>query len=941
MKTYLLTFGLGIILALNGFSQTEIKGEMLDENGEALIGATILIEGTTNGAITDIDGKFAFSTYSEPPFNLKVSFIGYKDQIIAFSDKGQKLKIKMEPSALMLEMLEISDFRVSEKQRQDPLTVESMDILAIKETPADNFYDGLAMMKGVDLTSASLGFKVINTRGFNSTSPVRSLQLIDGVDNQSPGLNFSLGNFLGSSDLDVMKVDVVAGASSAFYGPGAFNGVIDMTTKNPFDFQGLSFSTKIGERSMQEYAVRWAHVIKNKDGKPKFAYKFNFFYMQAEDWYAENYDPIDGSDIPSDNPGGKDAVNIYGDETFDDKSDLFSKLQYPGYGVVHREGYKEIDLADYGTDNLKANIGLYYNLFDSVQVSYNINYSTGTTVYQGDNRYSLKGVQFMQNKFELGKKNKWFVRAYATHEDAGQSYDIVTAGVRLVESTMTTDINGNDNWFTRYRTNWGGRDYARKLKQFEGYPDISDYETDELWEAALDDWLVQYHDTLVTWHNQLRADLDEDNRAGNPKYKPGTAEFDSAFADITSRTFTEGGALFYDKSALYHIHGEYKFNIEKVKFVLGANYRLYTPNSRGTIFQDTLTYERIKTDSGFVKTDSSYRQIRNYEYGAYLGVGRAFLDKKLETNFTLRMDKNQNFNFLFSPALSAVYTPIKNHTFRTTFSSAIRNPTMADQYLYYNVGRAILLGNLNGYDSLITVNSFVDYLAEINTDTLEYFSVAAIKPEKVKTIEFGYRGIFFDKVYIDLGVYKSWYQDFIGYRIGIDSEFDVIGFPQNPQVYRLAANAESIVQTQGLSIGGNYFYAKKHALNANYSYNQLTAGEEDEIIPAYNTPKHKYNLGISGRDIILPVLKFGRWGYSVNYRWVQGFKFEGSPQFSGDIASYGLLNAQVNYSIPKWFVTIKGGASNVLNNQVYQVYGGPRIGRLSYISLVFEWNRLY
>ena len=258
------------------------------------------------------------------------------------------------------------------------------------------------------------------------------------------------------------------------------------------------------------------------------------------------------------------------------------------------------------------------------------------------------------------------------------------------------------------------------MKQFEGYPDISDYETDELWEAALDDWLVQYHDTLVTWHNQLRADLDEDNRAGNPKYKPGTAEFDSAFADITSRTFTEGGALFYDKSALYHIHGEYKFNIEKVKFVLGANYRLYTPNSRGTIFQDTLTYERIKTDSGFVKTDSSYRQIRNYEYGAYLGVGRAFLDKKLETNFTLRMDKNQNFNFLFSPALSAVYTPIKNHTFRTTFSSAIRNPTMADQYLYYNVGRAILLGNLNGYDSLITVNSFVDYLAEIKKNSGRY-----------------------------------------------------------------------------------------------------------------------------------------------------------------------------------------------------------------------------
>lgn len=84
------------------------------------------------------------------------------------------------------------------------------------------------------MTTASLGFKVINTRGFNSTSPVRSLQIIDGVDNQAPGLNFSLGNFLGSSELDVLKVDIVVGASGAYYGPNAFNGVISMETKSPF-----------------------------------------------------------------------------------------------------------------------------------------------------------------------------------------------------------------------------------------------------------------------------------------------------------------------------------------------------------------------------------------------------------------------------------------------------------------------------------------------------------------------------------------------------------------------------------------------------------------------------------------------------------------------------------------------------------------------------------
>src|SRR5690625_7232099 len=101
-----------------------------------------------------------------------------------------------------------------------------MEILAMKQAPAVNFYDGMGALKDIDLTAASLGFKVINTRGFNSTSPVRSLQIIDGVDNQAPGLNFSLGNFLGASELDLQKVDVIVGASSAYYGPNAFNGEI-------------------------------------------------------------------------------------------------------------------------------------------------------------------------------------------------------------------------------------------------------------------------------------------------------------------------------------------------------------------------------------------------------------------------------------------------------------------------------------------------------------------------------------------------------------------------------------------------------------------------------------------------------------------------------------------------------------------------------------------
>ena len=239
-------------------AQERLHGSITDEeSGEPLIGASILIQGTTRGTVTDFDGSFEIRV-DALPVTLEISYLGYETLVQEINDASGRLDYELAPtSGITLAVTEVTGQRISDKQKAAPLTVESLDVLAIKETPSDNFYDGLGSLKGVDLTAASLGFKVVNTRGFNSTSPVRSLQIIDGVDNQSPGLNFSLGNFLGASELDVVKVDLIVGASSAFYGPNAFNGVISMETKNPFYQKGLSASVKAGERSLLETAIRW------------------------------------------------------------------------------------------------------------------------------------------------------------------------------------------------------------------------------------------------------------------------------------------------------------------------------------------------------------------------------------------------------------------------------------------------------------------------------------------------------------------------------------------------------------------------------------------------------------------------------------------------------------------------------------------------------------
>ncbi len=934
-----------VLLGVRTQAQT-LKGTVKDsKSGEFLVGVSVVIKGTTTGAVTDFDGNFQFSVSQNPPLVLLASYIGYTPQETIVSDFSKAISIKLSPNEVQLKSVEISDIRISEKQKESPLTVESMDIIAIKQTSAANFYEGLGQLKGVDLTSASIGFKVINTRGFNSTSPVRSLQIIDGVDNQAPGLNFSLGNFLGCNEIDVQKVELVVGASSAFYGPNAFNGVIAMNTKSPFIHQGLSVSVKTGERDLFEGAVRYAKAFKNKKGEEKFALKANLCYMRANDWVADNLDATPQSLTNKDNPGGYDAVNRYGDEP--ERGNVALTFTSPGLNRYNRTGYEEKDIVDYNTKNLKAALSLHYKLKPEVELIYASNFGNGTTVYQGDNRYSLKDILFFQNRLEIKKENKFFLRAYATNEDAGNSYDAVFTALLLQDS-----VKPNDKWAVDYR-NFYNTKMVPRVKNLPEYPPFT-FPVPPDYVDNINAVLARYPDSMLLYHQNSR---DYADGVGNPVFgylarlQPGTEEYNNALKTITSRTsFTEGGSRFYDKSALYHVQGEYKFTPSIFDFTIGGNYRMYRPDSKGTIFSDTVyavfdTVFDAQTNAVRSTTkELKRRKITNQEFGVYAGIEKRLLEEKLKLNLTARVDKNQNFNYVFSPAASLVYTHAKNYTVRASFSSAVRNPTLTDQYLYYNVGRAILLGNINGRDSLVTLPSLFDFLDTRNTDTLNYFNVKPIRPEQVKTIELGTRLILFKNLFADASYYYSFYKYFIGYKLGADLAYDKqTSIVTNTQIYRVAANSEDVVTTQGFSIGLTYFFKRYYSIGGNYSWNVLNQKDSiDPIIPAFNTPEHKYNLTFSGRDIEATL--FG-WhlrnlGYSINYKWIQGFLYEGSPQFTGNVPTYDMLDVQVNYHIPKIYTTIKVGASNVLNNKQFQVYGGPKIGRLSYISFLFDLGNL-
>ena len=938
-----------LLFTFSAIAQIQIKGKIIDGlSNETLIGATVIIKESGKGTSTNFDGEYSIIYKGKLPTILSISYLGYKSLEIEVNSQNPKA-IKLFADSKNLKEVKVVDSRITQKQKEAALTVESLDMIAIKETPSANFYDGLGALKGVDITAASLGFKVINTRGFNSTSPVRSLQIIDGVDNQSPGLNFSLGNFLGSSELDIQRVEIIQGASSAYYGPNAFNGVISMETRNPFMQPGLSIQYKFGSRNLFENSVRLAEKFQNSKGEDIFAFKINVSYMQAHDWEADNMAAVDGT-TSSDNPGGYDAINRYGDEDTDgnlnDVRDNFNLnyFTHPGLGKFHRTGYMEKDIVDYNTKNFKAQSSLHFMLTPKTELIYALNYSTGTTVYQGDNRFSLKNIQFWQNKFELRQKDKFFIRAYRTEEDAGDSYDAVFTALKLQEYNQVD----NQEWYTAYKNNWKDNfswddvnfEYLMQL-------DSMDFNTGSFYYSYLinetaytqneftnicDSVLNANTDLIIANHGTVRDLTDlESNRL-----VPGTEEFKAALEDITSKTaYLHGGTGFYDKSALNHIHSEYQFNPDFATIKIGANFRQYTPDTKGSLFMDTAT------------------MITNKEAGFYTGIETNLFGEFLKMNSTFRADKNENFDLNFSPAMSLVLKPSEKDIIRFSFSSAIRNPTLSDQYLYYNVGRAILIGNLEGHgedygENLVTVQSLINYYlpAQLSKDSLEFFSVAPIKPEKAQSFEVGYRSTFFNKVYLDANYYYSKYTDFIGYQIGV--KFDTIG-NSNPdaydismpsiQAYRMAANAQSTVTTQGASIGMNYYLSPNITLNGNYSWNKLNKeGEDDPIIPAYNTPEHKYNLGVVGRDIHLSATKniLRDFSFSINYKWVEEFIFEGSPQFTGIVPTYDLVDLQISKKMQQLNATIKVGSSNLLNNMHYEVYGGPYIGRMTYCSLLFD-----
>ena len=200
-RYYFLLIGLLFFSISLTFAQenTTISGTVKDQDtGETLIGVNILVKGKVSGTITDVNGKFSITVNSAPPLTLIFSMVGFGSQEVNItSSNPPPLEVVLAEQTFLGQEVVVSASRVEESILQSPVSIEKMDILDIREAPGDSYYKAISNLKGVDVTSSSINFQILNARGFNSTGNTRFVQLTDGMDTQAPSLNFPIGNLNG------------------------------------------------------------------------------------------------------------------------------------------------------------------------------------------------------------------------------------------------------------------------------------------------------------------------------------------------------------------------------------------------------------------------------------------------------------------------------------------------------------------------------------------------------------------------------------------------------------------------------------------------------------------------------------------------------------------------------------------------------------------------
>jgi outer membrane receptor protein involved in Fe transport len=808
--------------------------------------------------------------------------------------------------------------RISESLLRSPVSIEKLKGSAIKLSAAPSFFDALENVKGVQLITPSLGFRIINTRGFANTTNVRFTQLVDGVDNQAPHLGAPIGNVMGPSDLDIESVEIIPGTASALYGLNAINGLANFITKDPFKTTGISFQQKTGVNHVgdsesgvklfSETSFRIAELLSKK-----FAFKLNGTYTAGYDWIANNTTDQNGTanaklGIQS-GPGnpGYDPINGYGNESSDRRTITLGGKQYS----VARTGYAEKDLTSYGLHNVKVDAALAYKLTPNTQLTYTFRFADLDNIYQRANRFRLKGYTLQQHALEL-KNDIYQVRAYWTQENTGKSYNLRSAG-----ENQDRNFKSDNVWYTDY---------------------------------------TNAFNTATTAGATVAQALQNARTAADAgRYQPGTTAFTNKLNELADVNNWDIGSALRVKDELLHAEGQ--VNISNA---ISKDFRKKTGLDLLTGF-DHRTYI-IHPDGNYFINYTPGQEYSNINYsktGGFIQAAKELFNDKLKVSATLRADRNDYFDLKLNPRFTLVYSPAIEHNIRVSFQSGYRFPSIFEAFSNVNSGGVKRIGGLRVASNGVFENSYLrtsidafqaavknDFNAGSTTNAaiekekglLKKNPYTYLKPEHINSFETGYKALFFEgKLNFDADVYYNKYDNFIAQveaNVPGTAKPDSIPYylnDKNKQArYRLWTNSQSKVYNIGGSLGLSYQLLQKYLLSGNVTYSKLQRKtNEDALEDGFNTPQWITNLSFGGNRVA------GNLGFNVTYKWQSGYYWQ-SFLVNGDVAAYGTVDAQVNYDFIGTKLNVKLGATNLTNKYYNSFLGGPAVGGFYYTTLTYS-----
>lgn len=946
----------------------EISGRVTDQvSQQPLPDVSVQVKGTVTGTITGKTGDFKLRTKTKLPFTLIFSSVGFQQQEFEVANLGSSLQIALATQTILGSDVVVTASRVAESILRSPVAIEKLDIRAIKETAAPSFYDALENVKGVQMTTASLTFKVPNTRGFNIPNNFRFMQLVDGVDMQAATLGVPLGNAIGPTELDIQSVEITPGAASALYGMNAINGMANLITKSPFIHQGLSFYQKTGINHVDgidhdpailtETAVRYAKAFNNK-----FAFKINFDYMQGTDWRSNTRLDQNTNNLKSANPNfpalngennvAFDGWNKYGDDALAGSNVVsISGLNINGNTNqtlrVARTGYWETDLVSPRVDNLKFDAALHYRLNEKAELSYSYRVGKLDGVFQRGNKIRLDNVVVQNHHLEL-KGNNYIIRTYVSIENTGDSYN-----VKPTADNMDLYSGGS-------ATAWG-----TKFKNA-----LNAYVTDN---------------GALTSANLAAATKYAREQADASRVVPGTAAFDDLKNtitrinnwDIKSSQLPDapvtGGSALVQKSRLYHTEAQWDLSkyVKVFDLLIGGDYRLYEIIPDGNNFVD---FSRPINERNKPLKDGSFGKNVHYnKIGVFTQVTKTFFDEKLKLFASIRFDDNTEFKPKFTPRMAAVYTFKQSHNFRVTYQQGYRFPALFEALSYVNNGRVKRVGSLsyinqglgyleNSYTQASVINFNAAVAAQGNTDAaalanrnlLVWANLPSARPERINSFEVGYKSVLFNnKVILDIDAYSNKYDGFLGQvqvfvPIGetVGSDAAVIAMldrnrdattasggnsaSKGQERYRVYTNAKNTYHNFGSALGITYVFYKKFTIAGNVNLNKMKSNKSDDIfVTGFNTPQWSTNLSFGNREVVKNI------GFNITWRWQDAFLWE-SPLVTGGVSAYSTIDAQVTFRFPKLNSQLKVGGADIFNHRYLQYAGGPTLGALYYAAITID-----